>query len=788
MSKGIRTYGKVAWSMALSTAVIGAPVAFAAPAAPDSVIEAPPALEEVVVTAEKRESTVQETPISITAITGADIQAQGLTSLEDAVQQVPGLFMTTSGPGQTEYVIRGISNSTAGTEVGKQATTGFYLDDTPIAPPSFASAGLSVIDPDLFDLNRIEVLRGPQGTLYGDGSEGGTIKLVTNEPNLTAFSGEVEGTGSATQGGGLNGGANIMLNVPIVADEIAMRVVGTEKHVSGWIDRVVVPNFPLETGPSTNSFLGTVRGDLSNPVGAQVHHDVNDTDLQSVRVSVLFKPIDQLTIEPGFFYQKLTQGGFSAYDSNPGTLAHYQPFDVSEPFETTFKIYTLTVNYDFPSFSLTSATGYQDRTSSTTEDASEQAQNGLFLPAFDVAQGGVGPINIIENNPTKQFSQELRLTSTTDGPLQWILGGFYSDDRNSFQDASISPTYVPIIGSDNLFVTGLSSHRKEVAAFGNANYALTHKLTATAGLRYSHAQTTSGIIQSGYASVTGSDQVLSIVESQKSHALTPRFNLSYSQTDDLMLYATAAKGFRQGAGEIPVPTTGLASACLTDLQRLGYSQSPTSYGDETVWSYEAGEKAQLFDRRVTLNSDVFYANLSNTQVGIPLPCGYYLTVNAAEARSFGTDIELAAHLGSHVVFSQSVNYTKAQFTKDVPNSPDISKGQPLPNVPGWSLSTSIEYTTPVSHGTRFSAMLRNSYIDKHVDFTGGRNELPGYDLLNVRAGLATDTWSAYLFVDNLTNKQAELTTRNDLFVNNPAMRRIITNQPRTIGIDLGYSF
>src|ERR1700733_14222578 len=201
-----------------------------APAAPGVVREQPTQdLQEIVVTAEKRTSTVQKTPISITAITGADLQSQGLSDLQSVAQQVPGVSFKTSGPGQTEFEMRGLTSTG-----GESPTVGFYLDETSLTPPAMAQNGKVVVDPDLFDLNRVEILRGPQGTLYGAGSMGGTIKLATNQPDPHHFAADLETIPSVTDGGGFNYTGNAMLNAPIVQDVVALRLVATDKIIEGW--------------------------------------------------------------------------------------------------------------------------------------------------------------------------------------------------------------------------------------------------------------------------------------------------------------------------------------------------------------------------------------------------------------------------------------------------------------------------------------------------------------------------------------------------------------------------
>src|SRR3984957_406940 len=317
-----------------------------------STADSSPALGEIVVTAQKRASTVQDTPISITAVSGADLQDRGITDISTLAAATPSVSLKSNGPGQAEIEMRGMTSSG-----GNSATVGFYVDDIPMTAPAGAQNGKVVIDPTLYDLNRVEVLRGPQGTLYGSGSMGGTVKLITNQPNLTESQGSVESILSGTDGGGFNHNDNFMVNIPIVNDKLALRIVGSEAYTSGWVGRIVANPFPLPTKG------GATRGDVeAAPVQAR-YKGSNAEHLYGARATLLWKPTDELTITPSIFYQKITQDGPSAFDSNPGTEAHYQPFDVAEPYSDKIVVYSLTANYKFQAFDLTSITAQWTRTS-----------------------------------------------------------------------------------------------------------------------------------------------------------------------------------------------------------------------------------------------------------------------------------------------------------------------------------------------------------------------------------------------------------------------------------------
>jgi outer membrane receptor protein involved in Fe transport len=655
------------------------------PAAASALQPAGGKLEEIVVTAEKRSSTVQKTPISMTAISGAQLQAQGITSVEGVVSEVPGISMRSSGPGQTEYEMRGLSS--AG---GASPTVGFYMDDIPLTAPASALNGKVVIDPDLYDLNRVEVLRGPQGTLYGSGSMGGTIKLITNKPNLDTFEGSADFGLSGTDGGGINPGVNAMLNIPLVKDKVALRIVGTEKYTSGWIDRIVADPFPLATnqGCTPTPLLGCNPGNVAGTPRIATHKNVNWEDLQGVRVSLLAKPTDDLTIDFSYFWQQISQGGYDEYDAWPGItpiggqLAHYEPLDQAEPISDTFRSYSLALNYDLGFATVTSATAYWSRVEKQTQDGSEALTDIFFLPQYYS-----DPNN--ENDFSSQFSEEVRLASSSPGRFQWVAGGFYSSFDSTYRYYTTNPALCFLsTGGCAANTQGIEFSAnnpytiRNYALFGEASYKITDKLKFTAGLRWYEFKNEQKFTEAGFFATSGNATPVSGVVSSQNNGYNPKFNLSYTPDDDLTIYATAAKGFRPGGVNLPVPLSGPAS-CLPALHAIGLSSFPYAYGPDSIWSYEVGEKARLLDGRLTINGDFYDNQWSNIQLISALSCGFPYNNNAGNAQTYGPELEVNADLGSGFRITFSGTYTSATITKAYASSGYASGTRiiDIPNLP-----------------------------------------------------------------------------------------------------------
>jgi iron complex outermembrane recepter protein len=739
----------------------------------------PDQLGEIVVTAQKRSSTVQETPISITAVTGDELQSRGTTDFDDLARATPGVSMRDSGPGQTEFEMRGLSS--AG---GNSPTVGFYLDDTSLTAPAAAQNGKVVIDPSLYDLNRVEVLRGPQGTLYGSGSMGGTIRVITNTPNLQAVDTSAQVTLSSTDGGGFNHTENGMANLPFGNGTAALRLVGSLSYQSGWIDRVVIApgQFPIETNG-----LSTRGNVLAAPVAAD-YRNVNDERLSGGRASLLWKPIEQLTISPSVFYQQITQGGPDTFDSSPGTLAHYQPFDAPEPFSDRFVLENLNIQYQFESFDVISTTAHWNRNESIDEDGAENIQWGLGYPSL-YPPLGFGPVvpTPFEDDLSRQFTEELRLTSTGDTKFKWLVGYFYQAFRSDWNLFIDIPGLVPLGLTSNFFTNYQPTTITQNAAFGEISYAFTPGLRATVGLRRYSFDTHLRTIVSGSGSPTGGDSVLNSSAGESSQGLNPKFDLSYEPEHGVLVYATAAKGFRPGGGNEPVPTgpTGLGPACVAALAALGRTSAPSTFGPDSLWSYELGEKLQLLDDRLVVNSAIYYERWTGVQQNIPLSCGFPYTDNAGDARIYGGELEISAVLHAGLIASAGTGYTNARISTGSLEA-GTKPGDPLQNVPDWTASVSLKDEHNLTDQVSIHERVDATYVGPRIDATYSINHLPSYQLANLRAGVTWHGLTADLFADNVFNKHAWITDTTELTINTPTFNRVSTNIPLTVGIDFRY--
>ena len=692
--------------------------------------------DAVIVTATRRAERLIDVPLSIQAIGGDELEKLGAVDFSDYVRTVAGISFIDSGAGRSQISIRGV---TTGQDIGQgaEATVGVYLDETPISEAS------SQPDIKLFDIDRVEVLRGPQGTLYGSGSLGGTIRVLPNMPDFDGVSGQLKLTGSSTESGGFNKAVNGWVNLPL-SDKAAVRIVGYGIRNDGFLD---------------DNYGGN---------GSHTGKNINDEKTYGGRLTLRVQPTEKLDVVLTGIYQKGEFGAFEEVTDNFPGLVIQQSAD--QPFEDEYKIANLKVVYDFDFATLTSATSYFDRSRYLENDID------YFLEALAGIPRGISPL-LYEANT---FSQEVRLTSNGDGPFSWLVGAFYLDRSDDFnQTINVLGAPAPATKADNLFYLDRASDVEQVAGFAEVSYDLTDRLTATAGVRISdikrkNVAETDGLLLQEFLSGDFSEQ-----------STTPKFNLSYHLTDDSLIYFQAAKGFRIGGVNPGLPPCDPAAGCAIDVG--------STYDSDSLWNYEIGSKLQLFDNAMTLTASVFYIDWSDIQLSVSRGDGFDGFLNAGDATSQGAEVETSFQVNKFLSIGGQVTYTDATLESLPVSVADFAiEGQKLPGVAKWSSAANFELGAPI-WGNEYA------YLRGDLQYVGSREnalgpfaeKLDNYSLLSLRAGIQRGPYDLSLFANNLTDERAELFRQSVFGVRNGdplQLDRTSVNRPRTIGVSVSRQF
>jgi outer membrane receptor protein involved in Fe transport len=631
------------------------PTAALADAAPPA--DSTPQVQEVVVTATRREQALSKVPISVTALTQKTLDVQGVKNFADLGALVPGVEFDEN---DNTISIRGIS-SKAGA-----GTTGIYLDDIPIQIRQVGTIPSNAL-PEVFDLERVEVLRGPQGTLFGAGSEGGTVRYITPQPNLDHYSAYGRAELSFTEHGDPSYEYGAAVGGPIIQDRLAYRASASYRRDGGYTDRI-----DYHTGEVIDP-----RDDWG--------------DVKTLRLAVTAAPVDNLLITPSVMMQERYYNDYGQYweafsDPAKGVFHNGDPAQLWD--RDKFILPSLKVDYDFGPVKLIADTAYFYHHDVSNYDASLYNLSFLQQFATDPLLTPTGPdipglYSYVADgqvtNKQDNFSQEIRLQSNSpDSRLTWTAGVFFAKDRQENTELMIDPQFDAIneavfhrTGSfiwkrrgvhygliDGLYsYTGeFVTHDEQLAGFGEATYALTDKLKVTGGLRYSWTHFDFTNFQDGPYNMPGPSGGAG---EHSEHPLTPKISVSYQATPDDMLYATAAKGYRVGGANAPVPL----SFCKNALHQLGDVSIPESYDSDYVWSYEVGAKGRFWDRRISVAASAFYLDWENIQQNVYLSqCGFQYTANLGKAVSKGFDLQLDGHLTHHLVVNLDLGYTDARYT------------------------------------------------------------------------------------------------------------------------------
>ena len=707
-------------------------------------------IPDIVVTARKTTERLQDTPMSVAVITADTIEKTSATTLVDLGRETPGLTIVSAAPGQNQIILRGLSGNN---------TVGFYLDDTPLSigignavqPTNFD------MDPALFDLDRVEVLRGPQGSLYGASSFGGTVRYITNQPNLNEEHVTAKVTASGTHGGGFNEEVDGLINQPIIPGNLAVRAMVFDRNNSGYIDQ-----YPTDP----NNYLAVLPG--------PVDRNINTEQTFGGRIAIEAKPSDEFSAILAAYYQHMDLGAPFTFDSPPGSFSDpIQSRLVREPSTDQVQLYTLMLQADVQPVTFTSSASYMDRYVFNAEDDSKDLS--FFFP-----QGAVYPSTLYAEAGNHNFVEEMRASGGA-GPVHGVVGLFYAHAvAYGTLTWPTTPQYEAAFGSEPVYYNWNDFLDVQKAAFGELNIDLLPGIQVSLGDRvYQQSQRytvyINGIFNGGVETPTSS-------HTSDARGTTPKYGLSYHVTQDILTYATVAKGYREGGPLYPLPST-----CAQDLAALGLSTPPTAFKPDSIWNYELGAKTEWLEHRLTMNGAVYYIDWTNIQQNITLPtCGFGFVGNFGKASSKGGEFEMNYNPTRPLKLTLSFSYNEAKLTSTIPGAAGQA-GQTLEYAPRWMGAASAEYTHAVDADT--SAYLRGDFNFASREDTSYNSQsiyynIAGYSLLNLRLGVKHLRWNGGLFVTNALDKRAETELPLSNGIDLPTQRRIAMNRPRTIGLDI----
>jgi iron complex outermembrane recepter protein len=772
-------------------------VRLSATASVDLVLD-PVQVDALMVTAMLREQAIEDVPFSIAAPTAEVLRSRGAENIEAIAANVAGFSVQNLGPGQSQVAIRGASSGQiARDQPGVKEQVGAYLDDAPI------SLSLFTPDLDLFDLSRVEVLRGPQGTLFGAGSLAGTVRYISNQPEsgVRRVFGEVGG--STISEGGAGGNIKLGANVPLGASS-AVRIVGYHNEIGGYMD-AVQPNL-------------------------SVREDVNSGQRSGVRAALRFAPTEAFTITPRVIFQRVETSGWNRIDAfnilaNPYTttrpavtLGERQLFtQFEEPFTDDFFMGALNIGYNFGAVNMLSVTSYTTRDILVVRDATALTAS--------ITGGSIGlPENVYtldaplnDATESKVLTQELRFSGGTER-LRWVLGGFYStNDReygqrllvSGFESASGIPTRGLRAARDVLFYSDLTYDLKQTAIFGEGTFSVTDRLDLTGGLRYYNFDEQRDQVFDGiFGNDDNGESLVSQPGETDADGFAPRFLASFEASENFTLNAQVARGFRLGGINDPL------NVPLCTPQDLATFSGRESWENETAWNYEVGAKARLMGGRGSLNVSAFHMDIEDLQLTVTAgSCSSRLIFNVPKAVSRGLEAEFSVTPSQNFDVALSASYNDSELRSTLASVPGLTEGNRLPSVPRLQGAAAATYRRQVRPGSQGSITGSFQHVGSRYtqigDFAPGfgtvnlnsfgnntiggpltqstftfEPELPAYNLFNVRLALTRANWEIAVFGNNLTNERAFLALDQERGTR--ARVGFLTNQPRTIGVTLRF--
>ncbi len=724
------------------------------------------AVEEVVVTAERRPESVQNVPMSITAISSDTIQKFDIQDFTDYAKLVPNLsFGMGVGAGGVTAYSQGVTASTGISIRGISGynTTAFYIDDTPV-PES--------LDPRILDIDHIEVLRGPQGTLFGASSMGGLVRVITQPADMNTFSGNIDLQGYGMQGGGAPGSqGSAVINVPLIPNLASVRLSAFDSYTPGFFKRTY--DDPQALNVTGEQVTGPAK--VVDNVGAQREEGFGAT----FRIT----PVNGLVITPIFRWQKTSDDGLPLAEFTPDNLVQRRILNEPEYANDEFFFTALTGSYTTPIGRFVSSTSWLNREAFDYEDAAD-ANTLTFEEIFQtplklLADPAIGALNVTT------FTEEDRFESHFNLPVQVVAGIFYQDVETHYFNSTSMPGLSAELpyASDNIFALHTSNSTSQLAGFVGLNYTPFEALEIEVGGRESV------LSNKTYANSKGFFGTGPAENNSSQNAFTPRASVKYHVTSDTMVYATAAQGFRVGGANSP-----LGSVC----NGLGYNTSEQiPYSSDSLWSYEAGVKGTALDKRLSYSADVYHIDWSKIQQTVVLSngsggCYADLTLNLGAAKSDGVEFETAAKITKQFSVHVAAGYEDARLTSvtQEPNIPSTSYvGEPLNGVPRWTASTSADYEIPQTWGGYF---IRGQYgfTGDSMSYTEVSSGLlrKAYELTDLRLGANYQAYTLTLFAKNLFNSRPNLSDEIAVGALAGDRYRFAIGAPREIGLDLHYHF
>ena len=717
----------------------------------------------IVVTALKRTSTVQQTPMAITALSGQTLANTGTTNITDIASMVPSLRIEDSGPGQRRLSLRGIL-------AAGEPTVGLYYDETPIAGNvgTGSDAGGRTPDFSLFDVDRIEVLRGPQGTLYGASSMSGTVRVIFNKPKFD-YEGAVDGTVGGTDGGGLSYDVQGMVNAPVIDDLLAFRAVIYRRYSDGYIDNIQLDN-----------------------------KNVNDSTVDGGRLMLRLTPAQDFTIDGSAIIEDTDS--FS-YTWNPDLGKYKIENFIQLPYKDRSQIYNVTAHWDVGPFTVTGITSYQHRTFTYTsgDDSfvvlTEDNPAGCAfiinggrpctpaqLPGFYSYMSSVMPLAFQTPGNTRDWTHELRFGSNGDHWINWTVGAFVEDRKNHVdsEDLLADPSTGVVDTPEHvLYHRYVNDHYRQQAGYGEASVKPVSRLTLTVGARYYHyARAITGGTDVPF-NVFGAAVLPQATVSTKQSGWLFKFNGEYRITNDIMVYGLASEGNRPGGAN----------------QTIGLPASQIPYGGDKLWNYEIGAKTAFLDRHLTIDASLFQINWKNMQVSATTPNGFYTYItNVGASRVRGAELEVSGRPVAGLNLFANATYLDARLTENQINAFVVAagrKGDRLPYIPHLTGSIGAEYRYPLSDRLDLYARADANYFGTSFsEFQTDdpyRVKLKQYALANLRLGVEppNEKWGAYVFVENVTNSVAINSASNSAFIDSYG---VTSATPRTIGLNVRRKF